>query len=144
MLRHLETLARDRGWAQLYLDTNSALAEAVALYDHLGYRRIERYNDNPDAELFFCKDLALTAPAPGIDRRRQVFALMRMVRPLLGSPQDHADVPRLECPHPGTRRLWSVPATRKRAQCHRPIAVMADPMERRPRPIRSTSVRWRE
>jgi ribosomal protein S18 acetylase RimI-like enzyme len=58
MLRHLETLARDRGCAQLYLDTNSALAEAVALYDHLGYRRIERYNDNPDAELFFCKDLA--------------------------------------------------------------------------------------
>lgn len=67
-LRRLETLARDSGYARLYLDTNSALAEAVSLYDHLGYRRVDRYNDNPDAELFFCKDLIGSRDSgPGAD-----------------------------------------------------------------------------
>ncbi|MDR6176213.1 GNAT family N-acetyltransferase [Nocardioides zeae] len=57
MLRHLEELARSRGAERVALDTNSALDEAVALYERAGYARVERYNDNVDAELFFAKRL---------------------------------------------------------------------------------------
>ena len=57
MLRHLEQLALERGYREMVLDTNGALAEAIALYERSGYHRIERYNDNPDAELFFRKSL---------------------------------------------------------------------------------------
>lgn len=57
MLRHLEDLARAQGVTRVALDTNSALDEAVALYDRAGYARVERYNDNADAELFFAKRL---------------------------------------------------------------------------------------
>ena len=39
------------------LDTNGTLVEAVAMYDRAGYRRIERYNDNPYASAWFEKDL---------------------------------------------------------------------------------------
>lgn len=57
MLRELEDLGRRSGYARVYLDSNPALLEAIALYDRSGYRRIARYNDNPDAGLFFTKDL---------------------------------------------------------------------------------------
>ncbi len=57
MLRRLEDLAHDQGYDRVVLDTNGALVEAVALYDRSGYRRIERYNDNPYAEAFFLKEL---------------------------------------------------------------------------------------
>jgi DNA-binding MarR family transcriptional regulator/GNAT superfamily N-acetyltransferase len=58
MLRHLEDLARDRGHDRVVLDTNGHLHDAIAMYDRAGYRRIERYNDNPYAEAFFAKDLS--------------------------------------------------------------------------------------
>lgn len=57
MLRHLEQVAAEDGHEEVVLDTKAGLTEAVALYDRTGYRRMERYNDNPDAELFFAKDL---------------------------------------------------------------------------------------
>ncbi|MCB2175529.1 MAG: bifunctional helix-turn-helix transcriptional regulator/GNAT family N-acetyltransferase [Actinomycetales bacterium] len=57
MLRHLEAMAATRGHRRLLLDTNGTLTEAIAMYDRAGYRRIDRYNDNPYAELFFSKDL---------------------------------------------------------------------------------------
>jgi DNA-binding MarR family transcriptional regulator len=57
MLRHLEDLARDRGFDRVVLDTNGTLVEAIAMYERAGYRRIDRYNDNPYAEAFFEKDL---------------------------------------------------------------------------------------
>ncbi|AFE10734.1 MarR family transcriptional regulator [Corallococcus coralloides DSM 2259] len=57
MLRHLESLARSHGFTRIVLDTNSTLTEAIALYERAGYRRMERYNDNPYAELFFEKRL---------------------------------------------------------------------------------------
>lgn len=60
LLRHLEGLARSRGRDVVRLDTNGTLEEAIAMYDRAGYTRIERYNDNPYAELFFEK--SLTAP----------------------------------------------------------------------------------
>lgn len=57
MLRHLESLAREQGHRRVVLDTNGTLLDAIAMYDRAGYRRIERYNDNPHAEAFFDKDL---------------------------------------------------------------------------------------
>jgi len=58
LLRRLESLAADRGHGVVRLDTNGTLAEAIAMYDRAGYRRIDRYNDNPYAEAWFEKDLA--------------------------------------------------------------------------------------
>lgn len=57
MLRHLEELARSHDHDRVVLDTNGTLDEAIAMYDRAGYRRIERYNDNPYAQLFFEKPL---------------------------------------------------------------------------------------
>ena len=57
LLRHLEQLAAERGHDVVRLDTNGVLTEAIAMYERAGYRRIERYNDNPYAELFFEKRL---------------------------------------------------------------------------------------
>lgn len=57
MLRHLESLLRGSGFTQVVLDTNGTLTEAVAMYERAGYERIDRYNDNPYAELFFAKKL---------------------------------------------------------------------------------------
>lgn len=58
LLRHLEDVVRGRGRGVVRLDTNGTLDEAIAMYDRAGYRRIERYNDNPYAELFFEKTLS--------------------------------------------------------------------------------------
>ncbi|MAS43216.1 MAG: PadR family transcriptional regulator [Rhodobacteraceae bacterium] len=52
-----EDVARGLGMTRLRLDTNGALTEAAALYRRMGWREIERYNDNPYAELFFDKPL---------------------------------------------------------------------------------------
>ncbi|MFE7406694.1 GNAT family N-acetyltransferase [Isoptericola sp. NPDC057559] len=57
LLRHLEGVSRDLGHREVRLDTNGTLAEAVAMYERAGYRRIPRYNDNPYAEHFFAKRL---------------------------------------------------------------------------------------
>ncbi|MGV9798137.1 GNAT family N-acetyltransferase [Mycobacterium sp. NPDC003449] len=57
ILRHLESLAAEDGFAGVRLDTNGNLTEAVALYERAGYVRIDRYNDNPYAQLFFEKRL---------------------------------------------------------------------------------------
>ncbi len=48
------------GYRVIRLDTNAALAEAIALYQRAGYRAVERYNDNPWATHFFEK---VTEPA---------------------------------------------------------------------------------
>ncbi len=58
MLAALEEAARDLGYREIYLDTNSTLTEAIAMYDGAGYRRIERYNDNPYAGAWFAKRLS--------------------------------------------------------------------------------------
>ena len=55
LLRHLEDQARALGHRTVRLDTNAALAEAIGMYQRAGYRRIERYNDNPWATHFFEK-----------------------------------------------------------------------------------------
>jgi ribosomal protein S18 acetylase RimI-like enzyme len=57
LLAHLEGLVAESGRSVVVLDTNDGLAEAIALYDKSGYERVERYNDNPHARLWFRKQL---------------------------------------------------------------------------------------
>jgi DNA-binding MarR family transcriptional regulator/GNAT superfamily N-acetyltransferase len=57
VMQKLEQLGREKGYKHLRLDTNKALTEAHALYRKLGYRDIERYNDNPYAHRWFEKEL---------------------------------------------------------------------------------------
>jgi DNA-binding MarR family transcriptional regulator len=57
LLGALEDTARDGGGHEVRLDTNARLGEAIALYEAAGYRRIARYNDNPDATHFYAKRL---------------------------------------------------------------------------------------
>ena len=57
MLRRLEDDARVAGYAVVRLDTNSALTEAIAMYERAGYGAIGRYNDNPYARAWFEKGL---------------------------------------------------------------------------------------
>lgn len=52
-----EDAARDLSIATLRLDTNRALPEAAKLYRATGWTEIERFNDDPYAELFFEKRL---------------------------------------------------------------------------------------
>ena len=55
---------RDFSRSPAFLSINQAttktwtLAEAIAMYERAGYRRVDRYNDNPYAELFFEKALS--------------------------------------------------------------------------------------
>ncbi|HWE99199.1 MAG TPA: GNAT family N-acetyltransferase [Caulobacteraceae bacterium] len=53
----LEDEARAMGLRRLRLDTNQVLHEAQSLYLSLGYRAVERFNDNPWAHCFFERDL---------------------------------------------------------------------------------------
>ncbi|MDP0399350.1 bifunctional helix-turn-helix transcriptional regulator/GNAT family N-acetyltransferase [Tsukamurella strandjordii] len=57
IMAELESRARDAGVRTVRLDTNAGLTEAIALYRALGYREVERYNDNPYAHHWFAKDL---------------------------------------------------------------------------------------
>lgn len=58
LLGRLEAAAADLEYRAIALDTHANLESAIALYESVGYRRIDRYNDNPYAHLFFRKDLA--------------------------------------------------------------------------------------
>jgi DNA-binding MarR family transcriptional regulator/GNAT superfamily N-acetyltransferase len=57
LITELETHARREGVHVLRLDTNHALAEAIALYRSSGYEEIPRFNDEPYADHFFEKRL---------------------------------------------------------------------------------------
>jgi DNA-binding MarR family transcriptional regulator/predicted GNAT family acetyltransferase len=57
LLRELEQLARRLGHVVVRLDSNGTLTEAIAMYERSGYRRIERYSDNPYAQAWFEKYL---------------------------------------------------------------------------------------
>jgi DNA-binding MarR family transcriptional regulator/GNAT superfamily N-acetyltransferase len=58
LLDALESRASGLGYREVYLDTNSSLDEAIAMYERAGYRNIERYNDNPYAHRWFAKRLS--------------------------------------------------------------------------------------
>lgn len=55
LLADLEARSRVMGHHTIRLDTNSVLAEAIAMYESAGYSEIERYNDNPFAQHWFEK-----------------------------------------------------------------------------------------
>ena len=57
LLETLEVAARGLGYDVVRLDTNEVLVEAIRLYEACGYRRIGRYNDNPDPTHFYEKVL---------------------------------------------------------------------------------------
>ncbi len=57
LLARLELEVAAAGRTVVVLDTNEALTEAAAMYTRSGYERIERYNDNPYAHLWFAKHL---------------------------------------------------------------------------------------
>ena len=59
LLAALEERIVEQGFVRVVLDTNENLPEAIALYDSLGYERIERYNDNPYATSFHAKTLVV-------------------------------------------------------------------------------------
>ncbi len=57
ILSQLEDIARGAEATVVRLDTNGTLTEARRLYSRVGYREIERYNDNPYATHWFEKPL---------------------------------------------------------------------------------------
>ncbi|MEZ5097013.1 MAG: helix-turn-helix domain-containing GNAT family N-acetyltransferase [Nocardioides sp.] len=57
-LRALEHEVAGLGYAEIRLDTNPTLTDAIALYERTGYRDVERYNDNPYAGRWFAKQVA--------------------------------------------------------------------------------------
>lgn len=52
-----EDAARVLGIVTLRLDTNSTLFEAVSLYQNMGWKEIERFNNDPYPDRFFEKQL---------------------------------------------------------------------------------------
>jgi DNA-binding MarR family transcriptional regulator/GNAT superfamily N-acetyltransferase len=59
LLGRLEAESAELGRTRVVLDTNEALAEAIAMYRRSGYHAIQRYSDNPYAHHWFEKDLTL-------------------------------------------------------------------------------------
>lgn len=57
VMERAEATARELGITVLRLDTNSALTDAIAIYRHWGWREIQRFNDDPYAEVFFEKSV---------------------------------------------------------------------------------------
>jgi ribosomal protein S18 acetylase RimI-like enzyme len=57
LLRAAEAAAIEIGYSTVRLDTRTELVEAARLYERTGYRRIDRYNDNPTANAFWEKAL---------------------------------------------------------------------------------------
>lgn len=57
MMLHAEDAARALGIETLRLDTNSALFEAVSLYQSMGWVEIDPFNDDPYPDKFFEKQL---------------------------------------------------------------------------------------
>ncbi|MCW9044689.1 MAG: GNAT family N-acetyltransferase [Pseudopelagicola sp.] len=57
LMTEIETAARTLSIPTLRLDTNSALPEAVRLYQTTGWTEIERFNDDPYPDYFFEKHL---------------------------------------------------------------------------------------
>jgi ribosomal protein S18 acetylase RimI-like enzyme len=57
MVLELEGISAAMGHRLVRLDTNGALTSAISLYESMGYRAVERYNDNPYAHHWFEKTI---------------------------------------------------------------------------------------
>jgi ribosomal protein S18 acetylase RimI-like enzyme len=62
LLARLEAEIQVAGRSIVVLDTNRSLTEAIAMYRACGYEEIDRYNDNPYAQLWFAKSLLSSRP----------------------------------------------------------------------------------
>lgn len=58
VLAALEHLFVERGVTTVRLDTRSDLVEACALYESVGYRRVEAFNDESYSDRWYAKTLA--------------------------------------------------------------------------------------
>jgi GNAT superfamily N-acetyltransferase len=57
LLERLEGIAAEHGCGGVRLDTAFHMTAAIALYRDLGYREIPAYNEGPNADLWFERDL---------------------------------------------------------------------------------------
>jgi GNAT superfamily N-acetyltransferase len=55
LLEAAEQLARDAGYAWIYLDTTDEMRTAARLYERNGFVHCKRYNENPQAGIFMRK-----------------------------------------------------------------------------------------
>ncbi len=83
ILAELEARAAVHGVRTLRLETNRALAEAIALYRTAGYREVAPFNDEPYAHHWFEKTLAPLWNRGGHGRR----AVMIQARPSKNTPR---------------------------------------------------------
>ncbi|PYY60614.1 GNAT family N-acetyltransferase [Curtobacterium sp. MCSS17_011] len=60
LLRQVEDVCRARGMTSLRLDTRAELAEARALYERLGFVRVDPFNDDPYSDRWYAKSIAAT------------------------------------------------------------------------------------
>jgi GNAT superfamily N-acetyltransferase len=58
LLERLEAIAASHDCRAVRLDTANHMTAAIALYRSLGYREIPAYNDGPNADLWFERDLS--------------------------------------------------------------------------------------
>jgi putative acetyltransferase len=58
ILAEMESLALDFGYTSIKLQTGPKQPEAAALYELVGYRRVERYSGESDLVLAYQKDLS--------------------------------------------------------------------------------------
>lgn len=87
LLARLEEEAAALGRWTVVLDTNAVLEDAIAMYERAGYRRRDRYNDNPYAQVWFTKVLpGLPGDARDVSGRGTSGA--RAPRPSAGPPDE--------------------------------------------------------
>ncbi len=58
LVEAVERACVERGIAVVQLDTRGELSEACALYERLGYRQVEAFNEEPYSDRWYRKDLA--------------------------------------------------------------------------------------
>lgn len=57
LLNALEQFAANAGYGWLYLDSAPGMDTAVRFYRRNGYEPCDRYNDNPQANIYLCKKI---------------------------------------------------------------------------------------
>jgi ribosomal protein S18 acetylase RimI-like enzyme len=58
LIRAVEAFAREKGARQIFLDTKSTMAAAIALYEREGFVRVPPYHETPHADVFMRKTLS--------------------------------------------------------------------------------------
>lgn len=73
LLEQAESFAKSTGYRRIFLDTTDEMRAAAVLYERNGYRRCQRYNQNPQATIFMSKDLNQDVSA-GIARNGRILS----------------------------------------------------------------------